>query len=64
MVDDDSEMSLVDEDDIFDNNSKNEPDVMDIMHKGGRWWEPELDGSIELMQCDLFENKAKFLKVI
>jgi len=34
------------------------------MYEGGRWWEPELDGSIEIMQWDLFEDKSKFLEVI
>ena len=61
---DSSEVSLVDEDDIFDNESEDEPDALDRMYEGGRWWEPELDGSIEIMQWDLFEDKSKFLEVI
>jgi len=34
------------------------------MYEGGRWWEPELDGSIKIMQWDLFEDRLKFLEII
>jgi len=55
---------LIDEDDIFDNESEDEPSALDRMYDDRRWWEPELDGSIEIMQQDLFKDKSKFLEVI
>ena len=56
-VDNDDGASVIDEDEIFEDDT-NGIDPSDKMYKGGSWWQPKNDGSIDVRYWDMFEGQC------
>ena len=55
--------SVADEDEIFDSDSGDGHGLFNKLYEG-RFWEPEPDGTIKILQWDMFIDKSSFLDLI
>ena len=57
--DHDDDVSMINEDEIFDHASDEDVDRYERMYIGGRTWESEPNGKFKLRQWDMFIDKKK-----